>query len=616
MAVAPRPEIGNDTSVSPPDLDLHSQSEDPWNLPELQDIGPKWSELDTKGKVLRVVTLTGKGILLVVFLYLLVCSLDVLSSACHLLGGKVAGDAFQKYAVLSNPAAGLLIGVGVTVLVQSSSISSSIVVGMVSANILDVQSAVPIIMGANIGTSITNTIVAVMQTRDRNKFRRAFAGATVHDFFNWLSALVLLPLEAATGVLYKLTKYLVDSFQIKTDQDAPDLLKVITEPLTKYIIKLDSSVISAIVTGDPTARNKSLIKIWCKKEKVISLENITVPGEANCTVDVPCWIVGNQTWTQKNITQTKNLEKCICLFASANLPDWAVGLILLVLSVVMLYICLIVIVTLFNSMLKGEVAVVIKKVLNTDFPFPCGWATGYVTILVGAGMTFIMQSSSAFTSAITPLVGIGVISIERAYPLTLGSNIGTTTTAILAAMASPGETLANSLQISLCHFFFNIFGIVLWYPFPFTRVPIRLAKALGNRTAEYRWLAIIYLFGCFFIMPWTVLGLSIAGWQVLVGVGVPVAALVIFVIVVNFMQSHCPRFLVPVLHTWDFLPRPLHSLKPWDRIVTRVMGFCGAHCCCCCKCCKKGESDNEDMNDLEMYGDPALSVNNEESHTL
>lgn len=44
-------------------------------------------------------------------------------------------------------------------------------------------------------------------------------------------------------------------------------------------------------------------------------------------------------------------------------------------------------------------------------------------------------------------IGIGVISIERAYPLCLGSNIGTTTTAILAAMASPGETLADALQV-------------------------------------------------------------------------------------------------------------------------------------------------------------------------
>ncbi|XP_028259695.1 sodium-dependent phosphate transport protein 2B-like [Parambassis ranga] len=166
-----------------------------------------------------------------------------------------------------------------------------------------------------------------------------------------------------------------------------------------------------------------------------------------------------------------------------------------------------------------------------DFPFPCGWVTGYIAILVGAGMTFIVQSSSVFTSAITPLVGIGVISLERAYPLTLGSNIGTTTTAILAAMASPGETLANSLQIALCHFFFNIMGILLWYPIPFTRVPIRLARGLGNRTAKYRWFAGLYLILCFLVLPLGVFGLSLAGLQVLVGVGVPIIVLVIVVII-------------------------------------------------------------------------------------
>ncbi|KAG9269233.1 sodium-dependent phosphate transport protein 2B [Astyanax mexicanus] len=646
QTMAPRPELGSDPAVPPPDLDgkdskiteskdtlvLPAYSTvalvdlepevDPWQLPELQESGPKWSELDTKGKIFQVMTSVARFCLLLGFLYMFVCSLDVLSSAFQLVGGKAAGDIFQDNVVLSNPVAGLVIGVLVTVLVQSSSTSSSIVVSMVSSGLLEVQSAVPIIMGANIGTSVTNTIVAVMQAGDRNEFRRAFAGATVHDFFNWLSVLVLLPLEVATGVLYKLTKLLIDSFHIQTGQDAPDLLKVITEPLTKNIIELDSSVISDIAIGDPSARNKSLIKTWCKKQKITNLVNITVPSEANCTIGAPCWEINNETWTQQNVTETVNIAKCTHLFVSTDLPDLAVGLILLALSLLVLCTCLILIVKLLNSMLKGQVAVAIKKVLNTDFPFPFAWVTGYLAILVGAGMTFIVQSSSVFTSAITPLVGIGVISIERAYPLTLGSNIGTTTTAILAAMASPGEKLANSLQISLCHFFFNIFGILLWYPIPITRVPIRLAKALGDRTAKYRWFAIVYLILCFFVMPLLVLGLSIAGWQVLVGVGVPIVALLIFVLVVNIMQTRCPHFLVPMLRSWDFLPKPLHSLKPWDRVVTSVMGFCGAHCCCCCKCCKKVKADGENdeglekKKGLEMYDNPALCVEDEKIQTI
>ncbi|XP_035997400.1 solute carrier family 34 member 2b [Fundulus heteroclitus] len=631
--MAPRPQEGADSSSTKDDkslgkakdlppaystLDLVNEEppeDDPWDLPELKDTGIKWSELDTQGKIIRVLSAIVKLILLLGLLYLFICSLDVLSSAFQLVGGKAAGDIFQDSAVLSNPVAGLVIGVLVTVLVQSSSTSSSIVVSMVSSGLLDVKSAVPIIMGANIGTSVTNTIVAVMQAGDRNEFRRAFAGATVHDFFNWLSVLILLPLEAATGVLYKLTDLLITSFNIQTGEDAPDLLKVITDPLTSSIIQLDKTVIADIATGDPEARNKSLVKRWCKTEKNMTFWNATVES---CPAGAVCWVEGNQTWTELNSTWTEYLERCKHIFANVDLPDLAIGLILLALSLLILCTCLILIVKLLNSMLKGQVALVIKKVLNTDFPFPFSWVTGYIAIFVGAGMTFIVQSSSVFTSAITPLVGIGVISLERAYPLTLGSNIGTTTTAILAAMASPGDTLANSLQIALCHFFFNIMGIALWYPIPFMRVPIRLARGLGNITAKYRWFAALYLFLCFFVLPLTVFGLSIAGWQVLVGVGVPIVTLIIIVIIINVMQSRCPRFLPKSLHNWDFLPKPLHSMEPWDKMVTFSMLFCGRHCCCCCKCsncCKKDEEavkvSRTSRKRQEMYDNPAMSIDEE-----
>uniref|UniRef100_A0A8C3A064 Sodium-dependent phosphate transport protein 2B n=1 Tax=Cyclopterus lumpus TaxID=8103 RepID=A0A8C3A064_CYCLU len=626
--MAPRPQVGTDSSRTLDNdaqvkdaailpaystVDLVKQdpdAENPWDLPELKDLGVRWSDLDTKGKLMRVLTGVAKTLVLLGLLYLFICSLDVLSSAFQLVGGKAAGDIFQDNVILSNPVAGLVIGVLVTVLVQSSSTSSSIVVSMVSSGLLDVQSAVPIIMGANIGTSVTNTIVAMMQAGDRNEFRRAFAGATVHDFFNWLAVLILLPLEVATGVLYKLTHLIIESFNIQGGENAPDLLNVITDPLTDSIIQLDKSVITGIATGDPAARNKSLIKIWCKKETNTTFWNATV---GNCTAGSVCWDEGNLTWTQMNSSWTIYQEKCFHIFVNANLPDLAVGLILLALSLLTLCTCLILIVKLLNSMLKGQVAVVIKKVLNTDFPFPFAWVTGYIAMLVGAGMTFIVQSSSVFTSAITPLVGIGVISLERAYPLTLGSNIGTTTTAILAAMASPGETLANSLQIALCHFFFNVMGILLLYPIPFTRVPIRLARGLGNRTAEYRWFAGVYLFLCFLVFPLTVFGLSLAGWQVLVGVGVPFVALVVFAIVVNVMQSRCVRFLPSCLQNWDFLPRPLHSMEPWDAAVTAVFGFCGKRCCCCCKCCREdGEKGRRNSKkSLEMYDNPAMAGDEE-----
>ncbi|XP_036620959.1 sodium-dependent phosphate transport protein 2B-like [Trichosurus vulpecula] len=553
--------------------------QDPWDLSDFRDSGIKWSDRDTKGKIFAVFQGFGKVILLLGFLYLFVCSLDILSSAFQLVGGKMAGELFSDGSVLSNPVAGLMTGVLVTVLVQSSSTSTSILVSLVSSSLLTVKAAIPIIMGANIGTSVTNTIVALMQAGNRNEFRRAFAGATVHDFFNWLSVLVLLPLEVTTSYLYHLTDVIVKSFHINSGDRAPELLKVITVPFTKLIIQLDKKIINEIATGNEAAKNKSLIKIWCKTFKNVTLSNVTVPSPESCTSPSHCWSDGNMTWTLMNTTYRQNIAKCKHAFVDVRLSDLGIGLILLALSLLVLCTCLVLIVKILNSGLKGQVASVIKKTINTDFPFPFAWLAGYLAILVGAVITFLVQSSSVFTSTITPLVGIGVISLERAYPLTLGSNIGTTTTAILAALASPGNTLQNSLQIALCHFFFNISGVILWYPLPFMRLPIRLARGLGNITATYRWFAVFYLILSFFLLPLSVFGLSLAGWPVLVGVVAPILLVLLVVLLMRVLQARCPHILPKKLQNWDFLPLWIRSLQPWDRLLSLLMGnWCPLRC--------------------------------------
>jgi len=92
-----------------------------------------WSELTTKEKVKRVAIGIGKTLALLLLLYLFVCSLDLLSLGFRLVGGKTAGEIFKKSELLQNPVVGVMIGVLTTVLVQSSSTSTSIIVGMVAA---------------------------------------------------------------------------------------------------------------------------------------------------------------------------------------------------------------------------------------------------------------------------------------------------------------------------------------------------------------------------------------------------------------------------------------------------------------------------------------------------
>jgi solute carrier family 34 (sodium-dependent phosphate cotransporter) len=107
--------------------------------------------------------------------------------------------------------------------------------------VLDVSNAVYIIMGANIGTSVTSTIVAITQAGDKEIFRRAFAGGTVHDMFNWLTVMTLLPLEWLTGYLMITTDAITRSLQNSTDGDSTDkvqFLQALTRPLTDLIIQV------------------------------------------------------------------------------------------------------------------------------------------------------------------------------------------------------------------------------------------------------------------------------------------------------------------------------------------------------------------------------------------
>ncbi|EDO49473.1 predicted protein [Nematostella vectensis] len=560
---------------------------DPWALPAFKSVGPKWSELETSGKLKRVLLLIIKFAMLTGLLYLFICSLSFLSSAFRLLGGKAAGEAFASNKILTNPVAGLMIGILATVLVQSSSTTTSIVVAMVASSIIEVRPAIPIIMGANIGTSVTNTIVSLAQATERNEFRRAFAGATVHDIFNWLSVLVFLPLEVVSHYLFHLTSVLVKVMDLKTNKGyKTEFLSKLTKPFTQLVIQLDKKVITQIALQKKGAEDKSLIKSYCSKESVVVLENVT--SLINETVN-GITVAVNRTAPMNITKELKN--PCKFLFYDTGLSDTSVGIILLVIALLILCTCLVLIVKLLHSLLRGQIAAVIKRTVNSDFPKPFHHFTGYFALLVGATMTILVQSSSIFTSALTPLIGVGVVTIERAYPLTLGANIGTTGTGILAALASDQGQLDKALQIALCHLFFNISGILLWFPIPcMRRVPINFAKTLGNKTADYRWFAVAYLIFGFFLLPASVFGLSLAGWQILLGVAAPLLLLFLFILVTSLLQRRAPNALPEVLKDWEWAPKWTRSLEPHDKVITKVCEISKGRC---------GIKRTKDLPDLE-----------------
>merc|ERR1719330_362336 len=123
--------------------------------------------------------------------------------------------------------------------------STSIIISMTAAGLMTAKNAMYLIMGANIGTSVTNTIVSVSHVGDRDEYRRAFAGATVHDCFNLLTVSTLLPLEYFTQMLYKIGNGIVESAGISNQQekgDKIDFIKKLPKPVTSRLVSVDKKL--------------------------------------------------------------------------------------------------------------------------------------------------------------------------------------------------------------------------------------------------------------------------------------------------------------------------------------------------------------------------------------
>jgi sodium-dependent phosphate cotransporter len=482
-------------------------------------------------KATFIAILVAKICVIILSLYAFICSLSFLADGFRLVAGRQAGEIFRNSEVFNNPIAGMLVGVLVTVLVQSSSTSTSIVITMVAADLFTVKQAIWLVMGANIGTSVTSTIVALAQSLDKNEFRRAFAAATVHDMFNFCSVLVLLPIEAATGYLYRFSGALLPD-GLESGEKPPDILKKLTKPFTKAILSIDKNVIKNIAAAE----------------------------------------------TQEELDELADARIFKKLFGLGkdDLSDGAAGAIVLIGAITILCVTLFLVVYTLKSLLKGRIAVWLHKSVNGDIPdikcggltIPMGWLSGYLAMGTGLLVTIAVQSSSITTSALTPLVGVGVINIERRYPTVLGANIGTCITGVLAALAADGSKLYLTLQVALSHLLFNITGIIIWYViWPLRAVPVRAAKFLGNTTADYHWFALAYLIFCFFLIPALFMGLSLASYAGCVIVAVILVLMLLFVIGVNTLQHRKPESLPEKLRTWDFLPVWMTSLAPFDRVV-------------------------------------------------
>jgi sodium-dependent phosphate cotransporter len=353
-----------------------------------------------------------RAIVVFSLIYVFLVGVSSLESGIKVMGADTQERLFSN---VSHPLAGLFIGILGTVLVQSSSASTSVIVGLVASGALGVDDAVPMVMGANIGTTVTNTLVSLGHVRQSNEFRRALAAATVHDFFNVMAVAVLLPFELITG-----------------------WLSSIAEKVSERLV------------GSAGTEWKSPIKTWVKEP------------------------VG---W----------IKDALGSFSDGNVLGVlmvAIGLVIVLVSLIMI-----------TRNMKTLIAERVERSMNAIL----GRGGGVVAMVIGMLITIAVQSSSITTSILIPMSAAGVIALKNAYPVTLGANVGTTITALLAALAA---SRPEALTVGLVHTVFNLSGILILYGIPFLRpIPIHAAEKLAAVAVERRVFAVIYVVGAFIIVP-------------------------------------------------------------------------------------------------------------------
>ncbi len=337
-----------------------------------------------------------------VLLYLFLLSISLLQSSFKLFGGDFAK---QLMDTTSDPFLALVIGMIVTSVVQSSSVTTSLVVGMVAGGAIGLPGAIPMVMGANMGTTVTNTIVSFGQIAHRQDFRRAYSAAIVHDVVNMITVIVIFPFQVYFNILGRIAESLSGLFVGVGGAEFTSPVILIIKPTTVFIVELAQS------------------------------------------------------------------------------SPWVIILI----AVALLFLSLKYLVKILKSVVVSKIQVFFDKIV---------FKNSLISLLFGLAFTVMVQSSSITTSLIIPLAGAGLLTLSQVLPYTLGANVGTTITAILASLAT-GSSAA--MAVAFAHLTFNVFGIAIVWPLKF--IPIRIAEFVAGIATRNRLLPILFIILFFYVIP-------------------------------------------------------------------------------------------------------------------
>lgn len=398
--------------------------------------GPAESESDSRTPLkspLSRLPLSGRGqkiaewLAVVVAVYVLITAVGLIGDGFSAATGDQAEELFS---FASNPFVGLVIGILATALTQSSSTTTAIVVGVVAGG-LPLETAVPILMGANVGTTMTSTLVSLGAAVDREQFRRAFSAASVHDMYNLLAVIIFLPLELMFGLLARVGTWFAG---LTTGTDGG----VVSLAFTAF-----GNFVSAV----------------------------TDPG-----------------------------ADLIAGLLSAVLPAVVAGIVMIVVGIALILLVIKFISDMLKTLLVGRAEQIFHKAIGR------GPLSG-----IGSGLliTVMVQSSSTTTALTVPLAASGKFSLWQIYPFTVGANVGTTMTAMIAAFGFSGIEATAAMTAAAVHLFFNCFAAIAIFAVPFLRpLPVIGARWLGDLGAKNKLYVLAWLVGLFVIMPGALIALT------------------------------------------------------------------------------------------------------------
>ena len=358
---------------------------------------------------------------LCVLIYFMLLAVSIIGNGFNTM---TSGHAEGLFEFASHPVTGLIIGILATALIQSSSTVTSIIVAMVAGG-LPITLAVPMMMGANVGTSITNTIVSMGHIHDKREYEKAFQAATIHDVFNVMAVIIFLPLEILFGLLERISGWLVSWMHSDTAVAVGGFnpIKAVTKPVNEQLQ----------------------------------------------------WLLG-------------------------DLSNGYAGAIMIVLGIGLIVTSITFLGRIMKALMVGRAKSLLYKSIGR------GPVSG---IASGTAVTVLVQSSSTTTSLMVPLVGSGVLTARDIYPFTLGANIGTCITALIAALGITGVMAEPALQIALVHLVYNVLAVAVIFGLPWLReIPPVFSAALARQVAKRKILGVMYILGVFFALPFGLLLLS------------------------------------------------------------------------------------------------------------